>query len=85
MVFAVIGAIGQIFGNALFVHLIRASNFTVITTYIKTETVHGAIFTYIVLGDKLSLLGLAGVIVTLLGVIVLAAMLTTVPDSGVVK
>jgi drug/metabolite transporter (DMT)-like permease len=73
IVFAVIGAIGQIFGNALFIHLIRASNFTVITTYIKTETVHGALFTYIVLGDKLSLAGFAGVVITFLGVLVLAA------------
>lgn len=73
MIFAIIGAIGQIFGNALFIHLIRAHNFTVITTYIKTETVHGAVFTYIVLGDKLSLLGFAGVVITFVGVLVLAA------------
>ena len=72
-VFAVIGAFGQIFGNALFIHLIRASNFTVITTYIKTETVHGAVFTYIVLGDKLSLIGFAGVLITFIGIMVLAA------------
>jgi drug/metabolite transporter (DMT)-like permease len=73
MIFAFIGSIGQILGNALFIHLIRASNFTVITTYIKTETVHGAVFTYIVLGDKLSLMGFAGVLITFVGVMVLAA------------
>jgi drug/metabolite transporter (DMT)-like permease len=73
VIFAVIGAIGQILGNALFVHLIRTYNFTVITTYIKTETVHGAVFTYVVLGDRLSVVGFVGVIVTFLGVMVLAA------------
>lgn len=72
-IFAVIGAVGQMFGNALFIHLIRASNFTVITTYIKTETVHGAVFSYVVLNDRLSPLGLTGVLITLFGIMVLAA------------
>ncbi len=70
---AFVGAIAQMLGNTLYVHLIRASNFTVITTYIKTETVIGALLSFIALGDRLSPLGLAGVIITLFGVMVLSA------------
>ena len=46
-------------GNALFIHLIRASNFTVITSYIKVETVVGALLSFIFLNDRLSALGVA--------------------------
>jgi len=71
--YVIIGGLAQILGNALFIHLIRASNFTVITTYIKTETVIGAIFSFVLLGDVLSVMGASGVVVTLLGVMFIAA------------
>ena len=73
LAYALIGGLGQMLGNMLFIHLIRASNFTVITTYIKTETVIGALFSFLVLGDTLSAWGFAGVLITLLGVMVLSA------------
>jgi len=73
LAYVVFGGIAQILGNALFIHLIRASNFAVITTYIKTETVITALFSFLVLGDRLSLLGAAGILVTFLGVVVLAS------------
>ncbi len=69
----IVGGITQILGNALFVHLIRASNFTVITTYIKVETVIGAMISFVLLGDRLSPLGIAGVLITLVGIAVLSA------------
>jgi drug/metabolite transporter (DMT)-like permease len=72
-VYAVAGGLTQILGNALFIHLIGSSNFAVITTYIKTETVIGALFSFMVLGDRLSAMGLTGVLVTVLGVVVLSS------------
>jgi uncharacterized membrane protein len=71
--YAVICAVAQIVGNTIFVHLVRASNFTVITTYTKTETVIGGLLSFVILDDALSVFGASGVVVTLLGVMVLAA------------
>jgi drug/metabolite transporter (DMT)-like permease len=71
-VYALAGGLTQILGNAVFIHLIGSSNFAVITTYIKTETVIGALFSFMVLGDRLSPMGLTGVLVTVLGVAVLS-------------
>ena len=68
-----IGGVAQILGNAIFINLVRANNFTVITTYIKTETVVSALFSFILLNDVLSLTGFSGVLITFLGVVVLAA------------
>jgi drug/metabolite transporter (DMT)-like permease len=56
-VYITLGGLAQILGNAIFIHLVRASNFTVITTYIKTETVISALFSFIVLNDILSFTG----------------------------
>ena len=67
------GGLMQVLGNALFVYLARSSNFTVVTTYAKTETVFGALLSFIMLGDILSATGLGGVLVTFAGVVVLAA------------
>ena len=72
-VYITLGGLAQILGNAIFIHLVRASNFTVITTYIKTETVISALFSFIVLNDILSFTGFSGVLITFLGVVVLAA------------
>lgn len=68
-----VGGLAQILGNATFIHLIRASNFTVISTYAKTETVLSALLSFILLGDVLSIVGFAGVVVTFAGMVVLAA------------
>lgn len=67
------GGLMQVLGNALFVHLSRSANFTVVTTYAKTETVFGALLSFILLGDVLSVAGLGGVFITFAGVVVLAA------------
>lgn len=71
--YVTLGGLAQILGNAIFIHLVRANNFTVITTYIKTETVISALFSFVLLNDTLSLTGFAGVLITFLGVMVLAA------------
>ncbi len=70
---AVFSGICQFAGNALFVALVRASNLTVITTYAKMETVLSPLFSFLLLGDMLSPTGIAGILVALLGVMLLAA------------
>ncbi|MBL8644888.1 MAG: EamA family transporter [Rhodospirillaceae bacterium] len=72
-VYAVIGGITQILGNVVFIHLIGFANFTISTTYSKTETVLAALFSFIVIGDVLNGLGFAGVLLTFVGVLVIAA------------
>jgi drug/metabolite transporter (DMT)-like permease len=71
--YAVVGGVGQVIGNLLFFGLLSFTNFTIGTTYAKTETVLAALLSFVVLGDVLSPLGLAGVVVTFLGVWVMAA------------
>jgi len=71
--YAVIGGVGQILGNLVFIRLIGFANFTISTTYAKTETVLAALFSFIVLGDVLSGLGLGGVALTFIGVLIIAA------------
>lgn len=71
--YALVGGLAQILGNAVYIHLISAGNFTVITTYSKTETVLGALLSFIILDDLLSPAGMGGVLVTFLGVVIIAA------------
>jgi drug/metabolite transporter (DMT)-like permease len=71
--YAVIGGVCQILGNLYFIHLIGFANFTISTTYAKTETVLAALFSFIILNDVLSSLGLGGVVLTFIGVMIIAA------------
>jgi drug/metabolite transporter (DMT)-like permease len=71
--YAVVGGVCQIVGNVIFIRLVGFANFTVSTTYAKTETVLAALFAFVVVGDVLSALGLLGVVLTFVGVVVLAA------------
>ncbi|MDX2145535.1 MAG: EamA family transporter [Rhodospirillaceae bacterium] len=71
--YAAVGGLGQVIGNLLFFGMLSFTNFTIGTTYAKTETVLAALLSFFVLGDVLSPLGLAGVLITFLGVWVMAA------------
>jgi drug/metabolite transporter (DMT)-like permease len=71
--YAVIGGVCQIIGNVIFINLVGFANFTISTTYSKTETVLAALFSFIVVNDVLSGLGLAGVLLTFVGVMIIAA------------
>ncbi len=73
LMYAVVGGIAQVLGNLVFTHLVGFANFTISTTYSKTETVIAALFSYIVIGDVLKGLGLVGVLLTFVGVMVIAA------------
>jgi drug/metabolite transporter (DMT)-like permease len=72
-VYAVVGGVCQILGNVVFINLIGFANFTISTTYAKTETVLAALFSFIILSDVLSMLGLGGVLLTFVGVMIIAA------------
>ena len=54
-VYAVVGGVCQIFGNLIFINLIGFANFTISTTYSKTETVLAGLFSFIILNDVLSI------------------------------
>lgn len=71
--YAVLGGACQVAGNILFIRLITFANFTISATYAKTETVLAALVSWVVLGDLLSRLGLAGVLATFAGCVVIAA------------
>lgn len=70
---AAIGALSQSLGNAMFVRLARTSNFTVMTTYSKMETVLSPVLSFFLLDDRLSVAGTAGIAVAFLGVMLLAS------------
>ena len=72
-VYAVVGGVCQIFGNLIFINLIGFANFTISTTYSKTETVLAGLFSFIILNDVLSISGLGGVLLTFVGVMIIAA------------
>jgi drug/metabolite transporter (DMT)-like permease len=71
--YVVLGALGQVVGNVLFIRLISHANFTISATYVKTETVLAAGISFVVLGDVLSPAGVFGVVITVIGCMVLAA------------
>ncbi len=71
--YMILAGLGQMFGNALFIHLIRISNFAVMTTFAKMETVLSALFSFFLVGDTMNAAGIGGIAVALLGVMTLAA------------
>lgn len=73
LLYCLIGGLAQILATVLLVALFAYRNFTVGTTYSKTETVQTALFGLIVLGDRLSLGATAAIIVSLIGVMVISA------------
>ncbi len=66
------GGLLQIFGTSLLIMAFGFRSFAVGTAYAKTEVVQGAIAAWIVLGEALSPLALAGIGVSLSGVLVLS-------------
>jgi drug/metabolite transporter (DMT)-like permease len=70
---ALAGALGQIAGTLLLLHLFSLRNFAVGNTFAKTETVQAAMIGLIALGDRIAPLPLAGILVSLVGVVLLSA------------
>ena len=63
-----LGGITQITATALLVYLFSLRNFAVGTTYSKTETVQTAIFGLVILGEPVSSLAAAAIVISLVGV-----------------
>ncbi len=76
--YALVGGLAQITATALLVHLFSFRNFAVGTAYSKTETVQTAIFGILLLGDPLRLGGALAILVSLVGVMAIAAARTRV-------
>lgn len=73
LIYGAIGGLAQILATGLLVSLFDARNFAVGTTYSKTETVQAAIFAVVFLGETISLVATAGILVSLVGVIAISA------------
>ncbi len=76
--YALIGGLAQITATALLVHLFSFRNFAVGTAYSKTETVQTAIFGILMLGDPLRLGAALAILVSLIGVMAIAAARTRI-------
>jgi drug/metabolite transporter (DMT)-like permease len=73
VLWAVTGALAQIAGTLLLLTLFSLRNFAVGNTFAKTETIQAAAFGFVLLGDRIAALPLAGILVSLTGVVILSA------------
>ena len=72
LVFAGVAGLSQILATLFLVTLFSMRTFAAGTAYSKTETVQAAIIGLLILGDPLSFGALAGIVVSLVGVLVLS-------------
>ena len=68
-----IGAVAQIGATLLLLHLFSLRNYAVGNTFAKTETVQSALFGLVLLGDRIGPLAIAGILVSLVGLVLLSA------------
>ncbi len=68
-----VGAVSQIGATLLLLHVFSLRNFAVGNTFAKTETVQAALLGLLLLGDRIGLPPLAGILVSLAGVVLLSA------------
>ncbi|MEE2754746.1 MAG: EamA family transporter [Candidatus Latescibacterota bacterium] len=71
-VFAAIGGLAQILGNAFLLHSFSFGNFVVATAYSKTETIQAAAFGILVISDPVTVWALVAILVSLVGVMLFA-------------
>lgn len=71
--YASVGGLAQLLGNGFLLYLLSFSNFTVGTTYTKTEVIQTAFIGYIVLGELVSTLSFFGIILAFVGIAMLAS------------
>lgn len=69
---ATLGGVAQIIATSLLIYAFELRNFAVGTAYSKTETMQLALVSVLILGEPLSALAWAGILVSLFGVIVLS-------------
>lgn len=64
-----LAAVGQIFATLLLLYLFGLKNFAVGSTLARTEAVQTAIIGFVLLGDKMALWAVVGILVSLIGVV----------------
>ena len=67
-----LASIFQVIFTFVLLYLFKFSNFVVGTSLSKTEVVQVAMFEYLILNEKLSKLGISGIVISTLGVIILS-------------
>ena len=67
-----LASIFQVLFTFVLLYLFKFSNFVVGTSLSKTEIIQVAIFEYLILNEKLSILGISGIIISTVGVIILS-------------
>ncbi|MFO1140972.1 MAG: EamA family transporter [Amaricoccus sp.] len=67
------GAVAQIVATLMLLHLFSMRNFAVGNTFAKTETVQSVLFGLVLLGDRVAPGALAGILVSLVGLVLLSA------------
>jgi len=72
LLYVFLGAVTQILFTVLLIWLFSFRNFTVGTTFSKTEVVQVAILGLVILGDTLSITGVVAIIVSFFGVLALS-------------
>ena len=72
VLFAMVGGVTQITATALLVYLFSLRNFTVGTTYSKTETVQAAVFGLVILGEPISFAAALAIGISLVGVMLIS-------------
>ena len=70
--FLVLGATTQILATALMLAAMKERSFSVVTALIKTEAIQIALFGFLFLGDRLSPLGIAAVLLATTGVVAMS-------------
>jgi drug/metabolite transporter (DMT)-like permease len=80
LAYMIVGALSQIAATALMLVAMKEKSFSVTTAYIKTEPVLTALVGFAVIGDALTPLKVAGILIATLGVIV-----ATLPKEGAAK
>lgn len=78
LIYSLLGGLTQILFTFLLVYLFSFRNFAVGTTYSKTETIQVALLGLILLGDKVSIMGLIAIALSLFGVMVLSVAQTKI-------
>ena len=66
------GAVAQIGAMLLLLHLFSLRNFAVGNTFAKTETVQSVLFGLVLLGDRVGVPALAGILVSLVGLVLMS-------------
>ncbi|MBD9541479.1 DMT family transporter [Ensifer sp. ENS04] len=82
LVFITIGAVTQILATALMLAAMKEKSFSLVTAYTKTEPVQVALFGFVVLGDSLSPVEIAAIVIATAGVMLAAFRPGTIGSSN---